>query len=276
MRQVTFSAELASNCQYGSSERFNRTRAPSVTIQASIPSIRAIIADEENPARNNRQLLDAEPGVQVVAECLDGEQVITAVQTFRPDLLLLNIQLSDLDGFQVLERIPADQRPLVVFTSSHDQYAIRAFEANALDYLLKPFTQERLHRAVQKVRMELLKSKPLTSQVVLEWLAQSKAAPSSVDRRFMIKARGRLLFLDFDEIDWIEAAANYVKLNVGGNSYLLREGRIFQLDLLEAKVVQPIHFNELHSEHVIHPQGVGQVPRDIAVIGPLHSQIHFV
>lgn len=195
-----------------------------MTTQASIPSIRAIIADEQNRAPNNRRLLDAEPGVQVVAECSDGEQVIAAVQTFRPDLLLLNIQLSDLDGFQVLERIPADQRPLVVFTSSHDQYAIRAFEANALDYLLKPFTQERLHRAVQKVRMELLKSRPLTSQVVLDWLAQSKAAPNPVDRRFMIKARGRLLFLDFDEIDWIEAAANYVKLNVGGNSYLLREG----------------------------------------------------
>ncbi len=208
--------------------------------QTSFSSIRIIIADEDDLARQNmRRLLSAEPGVRVVAECGDGEQTVGAVQAFRPDLLLLDVRLSDLDGFQILERIPADQRPLVVFTSAHDQYAIRAFEANALDYLLKPCKQERLHRAMEKVRSELLKLHQLSSQVLLDLLAQTKlvqttlaqttqaqtqAAPKPADQRFMIKARGRLLFLDFDEIDWIEAAANYVKLNVGSTSYLLREG----------------------------------------------------
>jgi two-component system LytT family response regulator len=202
--------------------------------QTSIPRIRSIIrtiiADDEDLARQNmRGVLDVEPGVQIVAECGNGEQTVAAVQAFRPDLLLLDVQLSDLDGFQILERIPADQRPLVVFTSAHDQYAIRAFEANALDYLLKPCQQERLHRAMEKVRSELLKSHTLSSQELLDLLTQTKlaqtqAAPKVVDQRFMIKAGGRLLFLDFDEIDWIEAAANYVKLNVGSTSYLLREG----------------------------------------------------
>jgi two-component system LytT family response regulator len=198
--------------------------------QTSFSSIRVIIADGDDLARQNMRLLLAlEPAVQVVAECGDGEQTVAAVRAFRPDLLLLDVRLSDLDGFQILERIPADQRPLVVFTSAHDQYAIRAFEANAVDYLLKPHQRERLHRAMEKVRSELLKLHHLSSQALLDLLAQTtlaqnQAAPKPTDQRFMIKAGGRLLFLDFDEIDWIEAAANYVKLNVGSTSYLLREG----------------------------------------------------
>jgi two-component system LytT family response regulator len=197
--------------------------------------IRIIIADDDDLARQNtRLLLEEEPGVQVVDECRAGEQAITAVQRLRPELLLLDVQMSDMDGFQVLERILSDQNPLVVFTSAHDQHAIRAFEANALDYLLKPFQQERLHRALEKVRNELLKARYLSRHVLLDLLAQnnlaqtnlgeSQAATQAVDRRFLIKAGGRLLFLDFDEIDWIEAAANYVRLNVGSRSYLLREG----------------------------------------------------
>jgi two-component system LytT family response regulator len=197
--------------------------------QNIIPSMRTVIADDERLARQKlRVFLDAEPGIQVVAECRDGKQAVAAVQTHKPDLLLLDIRMPDLDGFEILERIPADQMPVVVFTTAHDQYAIRAFEANALDYLLKPFDQKRLHRAVEKARTELLKSHDhnIAGRVLLDLLAQTqtKTVPKSVDQRFMIKAGGRLVFLDLDEIDWIEAAANYVKLNVGNASYLLREG----------------------------------------------------
>jgi two-component system, LytTR family, response regulator len=195
--------------------------------QAIVPSMRVIIADDERLARQKlRLLLQEESGIQVVAECRDGKQAIAAVHTHRPDLLLLDIRMPDLDGFEVLEKIPADRMPVVVFTSAHDQYAIRAFEANALDYLLKPFDQKRLHRAVERARTELLRSheQSIAGRVLLDLLAQTKTAPKPVDRRFMIKAGGRLVFLDLDEIDWIEAAANYVKLNAGGTSYLLREG----------------------------------------------------
>jgi two-component system, LytTR family, response regulator len=194
-----------------------------------IPVIRTIIADDEHLARKKlRVLLDSEPGVQVVAECQDGEQAVSAIKTHRPDLLLIDIRMPDMDGFQVLKQIAADEMPVVVFTTAYDQFAIRAFEAHALDYLLKPFDRERLHHAVERARAELLKvhDRDLTGRI-LDLLAKSiepKIESKQVDDRMVIRAGGKVVFLDVKEIDWIEAAANYVKLNVGKDSYLLREG----------------------------------------------------
>jgi len=190
--------------------------------------VRVVIADDERLARQKvRILLSSEPNVTVVAECQDGRQTISAINCLRPDLLLLDIQMPDLDGFQVLSEIPARAMPVVIFTSAYDQYAIRAFEAHALDYLLKPFDQERLHQALERARVELLKSenRDITHRL-MELLSQVKsdtAAPSEVEHRLVIKTKGRVVFLDLDEIDWVEAAANYVRLNVGKESYLLRE-----------------------------------------------------
>lgn len=191
--------------------------------------VRVVIADDERLARQKlRILLDLESDLTIVAECQDGQQTISAINCFRPDLLLLDIQMPDLDGFQVLAEIPAEDLPVVIFTSAYDQYAIRAFEAHALDYLLKPFDQERLHHAIERARMELLKSenRDITRRL-LELLSQVKTdvAARSVEGedRLVIKSRGRVVFLDLDEIDWVEAAANYVRLNVGKESYLLRE-----------------------------------------------------
>jgi two-component system LytT family response regulator len=190
-----------------------------------VPTIRTVIADDENLARKKlRVLLNAEYGVNVVAECKDGKQAIAAVEAHKPDLLLLDIQMPDLDGFQVQERIPADQMPVVIFTTAYDQYAIRAFETNALDYLLKPFNQERLHRALERVKAELLKSHEHSVKArILDLLGKTKPEPAQL-RRLVIRTGGRVVFLDLDEVDWIEAAANYVKLHVGKESYLLREG----------------------------------------------------
>jgi two-component system LytT family response regulator len=191
-----------------------------------IPSIRTIIADDELLARKKlRVLLGSEPGIYVVAECQDGKQTIAAVHAHKPDLLLLDIRMPDLDGFQVLERVLAGEMPVVVFTTAYDQYAIRAFEADALDYLLKPFDGERLHHAIERARAELLKSHDhnLTGRI-LDLLAEARPASRPVDRRLVIRAGGRVVFLDLDEVDWIGAAANYVKLSVDSNSYLLREG----------------------------------------------------
>jgi two-component system, LytTR family, response regulator len=194
-----------------------------------IPVIRTIIADDEHLARKKlRVLLDSEPGVQVVAECQDGQQAVSAIQTHRPDLLLIDIRMPDMDGFQVLKQIAPDEMPVVVFTTAYDQFAIRAFEAHALDYLLKPFDRERLHHAVERARAELLKvhDRDLTGRI-LDLLAKNiepKIESKQVDDRMVIRAGGKVVFLDVKEIDWIEAAANYVKLNVGKDSYLLREG----------------------------------------------------
>jgi len=121
--------------------------------------VRTIIADDERLAREKlRLLLDSEASVEVVAECDDGTQTVSAVRTCHPDLLLLDIEMPGLDGFQVLSELSPPEMPAVIFTSAYDQYAIRAFEAHALDYLLKPFDQERLHRAMERVRAELHKS----------------------------------------------------------------------------------------------------------------------
>ncbi|MGA7909051.1 MAG: LytTR family DNA-binding domain-containing protein, partial [Candidatus Sulfotelmatobacter sp.] len=147
----------------------------------------------------------------------------TAVQQHKPDLLLLDIRMPDADGFQVLSQIPRDQMPIVVFTTAYDQYAIRAFEAHALDYVLKPFDAERLHHAIERVRGEIQKSKDHSATYrMLDRGGTTLTAPS-IDRRLVIKTGGRVVFLDLDEVDWIEAAANYVKVNVGKDSYLLRE-----------------------------------------------------
>ena len=194
-----------------------------------IPVIRTIIADDEHLARKKlRVLLDSEPGMQVVAECQDGQQAVSAIQSHRPDLLLIDIRMPDIDGFQVLKQIAPDEMPVVVFTTAYDQFAIRAFEAHALDYLLKPFDGERLHHAVERARAELLKvhDRDLTGRI-LDLLAKNmepKIESKQIDERMVIRAGGKVVFLDVKEIDWIEAAANYVKLNVGKDSYLLREG----------------------------------------------------
>ncbi len=191
--------------------------------------VRIVIADDERLARQKvRMLLESEPNVTVIAECQDGKQTVSAINCFHPDLLLLDIQMPDLDGFQVLNEIPAQEMPVVIFTSAYDQYAIRAFEAHALDYLLKPFDQERLHQALERARLELLNSENReVTHRIMELLSHIKSgaagAPQESQNRLVIKAKGRVIFLDMDDIDWVEAAANYVRLNVGKEAYLLRE-----------------------------------------------------
>jgi two-component system LytT family response regulator len=190
--------------------------------------VRTVIADDERLARQKLLiLLQSEPLVKVVAECQDGRQTVSAIRSLRPDMLLLDIQMPDLDGFQVLSEIPVEEMPVVIFTSAYDQYAIRAFEAHALDYLLKPFDQERLHHAVERAQSELRKSRDREiTHRILNLLSQvrSVALPTpEADNRLVIKANGRVVFLDLDNIEWVEAAANYVRLNVGKESYLFRE-----------------------------------------------------
>ena len=185
-----------------------------------------------------------------MAECQDGRQTVAAIRAFRPDLLLLDIQMPDLDGFQVLGEISPEEMPVVVFTSAYDEYAIRAFEAHALDYLLKPFDQQRLHHSVERARLELHKTteREITHRI-LSLLSQVRSVTPPAaghDSRLVIKANGRVVFLDLDSIDWVEAAANYVRLNVGKESYLFREmiGRV--AERLDAR-----HFVRIHRSTIV-------------------------
>jgi two-component system LytT family response regulator len=211
------------------------------------PDIRTVIADDESLGRKKlRILLAAEPGIHVVAECPDGPRTIAALKDYEPDLLFLDIQMPGADGFEVLESVAPDRLPLVIFTTAYDQYALRAFEAHALDYLLKPFDQERLHHAIERARTEILKAKD--SQVasrILDFLNQAKAT-SPAEKRLVIKAGGRVVFLNLEEIEWVEAAANYVKLNTAKESYLLREriGRV-------SERLDPGQFVRIHRSFIV-------------------------
>jgi two-component system, LytTR family, response regulator len=222
--------------------------------------IRVVIADDERLARQKlRMLLETEPNIAVVAECQDGRQTLSAISCFHPDLLLLDIQMPDLDGFQVLGEIAPEEMPVVIFTSAYDQYAIRAFEAHALDYLLKPFDQERLHQAMDRARTELLKSenREITTklmQLLSHIKSGNSASAADSPDRLVIKAKGRVIFLDLDEIDWVEAAANYVRLNVGKESYLLRETISRTSERLN-----PDHFIRIHRSTIVNARKIKEL-----------------
>jgi len=205
---------------------YTKEDGPSTGDSMGKETIRVVIADDERLARKKlRILLCAEPGIQVIAECREGAQTATVIRNLGPDLLFLDIRMPDLDGFQVLGAIPPEKMPVVIFTTAYDEYAIRAFEARALDYLLKPFDRERLHQAVERARNELRKSSDhVLANQLIRALASKRNDALRPTGRFAIKAAGRVVFLDLNEIDWIEAAANYVRVNAGKESYLLREG----------------------------------------------------
>jgi len=190
-----------------------------------IPQVRVVIADDEPLARAQlRHFLDEEAAVDIVAECANAIQTVAAVQTHTPDLLLLDIEMQNTDGCQVLDCISADNMPIVIFTSPDAQHAIKAFEARALDYLLKPLDHLRLHNAIERARSELMKmhDRYLTHRI-LDLLTEARTG-SKTERRLIIKTGGRVVFVELDEIDWVEAAGNYVELKTSGGCYLLREG----------------------------------------------------
>jgi two-component system LytT family response regulator len=194
-------------------------------IRMMIPEIRAVIADDELLVRDQlRVLLAEETGVEVVAECSDALQTVAAVRTFKPDLLLLDIQLEVAGGTPVLNSIAREDMPFVIFTSPSDRYAIKAIEARALDYLLMPFDRQRLHAAIERTRGELLKAhdRQLTHRI-LDLLAEARTG-SQTERRLAIKTAGRVVLVNVDEMEWVQAAGNYVELKTSTGSYLLREG----------------------------------------------------
>jgi len=217
--------------------------------------LRTIIVDDERLARKKlRILLSSEPGVEIVAECSDGKQSIAALRANKPDLLLLDIQMPDMDGFDVLRAIPASDMPVVIFTTAYDHYAVKAFEAHALDYLLKPFDRERLHHSINRARAEFLKTRdPETTHRILDFLTQAKPGSKS-NNRLAFRTGGRVVFLESDEIDWLSAAANYVTLRVGPESYLLREGIGHICERLD-----PHKFVRIHRSTIVNVQKIKQV-----------------
>lgn len=195
--------------------------------------IRALIVDDEPVAREGiRVLLADDPEVEVAGECADGDEAILAIREIDPDLVFLDVQMPETDGFTVIDEIGAENMPVVVFVTAYDQYALRAFDVAALDYLLKPYDDERFAAALGRAKAQIRQREvgqlsrkliALLEHEAAETTPSPNAAPQSYLKRVMLKTGGRVIFRKVDEIDYIEAEGDYVRLHMGGESHLLRD-----------------------------------------------------
>jgi len=186
--------------------------------------LRVLIVDDEPLARELiATVLTQEPDVEIVGQCGNGHEAVEAIQTSVPDVVFLDIQMPILDGFGVLAALKTERWPLVIFVTAYDRYAVRAFEVHALDYLLKPFEYERVHAALERARAALRqRTNGDYQRRLVEFLENLPGQMPGWDR-LAVGDRTRTFFLKFDEIDWIEAEGNYVRLHAGKKSHLLRE-----------------------------------------------------
>lgn len=189
-------------------------------------------------------LLKPEPDFEVVRECESGEQAIEAIATLTPDLVFLDVQMPGCNGFEVIEAIGVEAMPLVVFATAFDDYTLQAFEAEALDYLLKPFVEERFRRTLARVRKTSLRSG--SQQASLRQLLDSASRERRYLQRLAVGARGELKFVSTAAVSWLEAAGNYVTVHAGRESYLLRD----TLEGLGAKL-DPDQFMRLHRSAIV-------------------------
>ena len=190
-------------------------------------TLRTLIVDDEPLARERvRMMLGMHDDVAVIGEYGDGQQAIDAIRHEHPDLVFLDVQMPGVDGFGVLRALEGEILPYVVFVTAYDQYALRAFEVHALDYVLKPFNAERFSQALQRARTAIARHEESEGSVDkdrLRSLVASLTAEQREKQRIVVKSSGRVFFVKVDDIDWIEAEGNYVRLHMGPQSHLLRE-----------------------------------------------------
>ncbi|MDP9051481.1 MAG: LytTR family DNA-binding domain-containing protein [Acidobacteriota bacterium] len=218
--------------------------------------IRAVLADDEALARRKlRQLLSEEPGIDVVGEGSSAQQTIEMVRGAKPHLLFLDIQMPGMDGLDIATELCSSNIlpvPHIIFTTAHDQYALRAFEVHAVDYLLKPFTRERLSSAVERARQQIL----LANQQ-----PPVNGTPSHNGSRFatriVFKSRGRIIFLPVSDIRWISAEENYVRIRTSTETHLLRETMIRLQERLDPDI-----FLRVHRSSIVNLQHVKEVRTD--------------
>ncbi len=218
----------------------------------SAPPIRALIVDDEPAARKAiRGLLAGDPDIRVDGECPDGRSALAAIRDGAPDLLFLDIQMPELDGFEMLRRVEPARLPVVVFVTAYDQYALQAFEAHALDYVLKPFDDERFRQAVVRAKDQVRQRRlgALGEQLVAMLHGASAAPPGPAGgwlQRLPIKADGRIAIVELDTVDWLESDGDYVRIHAGGKRHLLRE----TMKHLEARL-DPARFVRIHRSTIV-------------------------
>jgi two-component system, LytTR family, response regulator len=217
--------------------------------------IRIVIADDEPLARQRLlMLLAQESGVEVVAECADGPSAFTAIQTLRPDLVFLDVEMPGASGFDLIDKIGPERMPCVIFVTAFDTYALRAFGVPALDYLLKPFDRERFHAALTRAKEHIDGRSNGDLERRLRALVDGLKPAAHLLERFVVKASGRVFFVRASEIEWIEAAGNYVKLHVGAESHLFRE----TMNAVEDKI-DPDLFYRIHRSHIVNIERVREL-----------------
>jgi two-component system LytT family response regulator len=218
-------------------------------------SIRTLIVDDEPLARQRvRRLLEADPDVTVVGESGDGRQALADLRALRPDLVFLDVQMPALDGFGVLAELGAEATPMVIFVTAHDRYALKAFEVHALDYLLKPFDAARFAAALERAKAQLRQGSAADWQERLRELLRAAPGRPPGPERLLIKSGGRIYFVRIEDVDWIEAAGNYVRLHVGAEEHLLREA----LTTLEKKL-DPGRFVRIHRSTVVNLERIREL-----------------
>jgi two-component system LytT family response regulator len=189
-----------------------------------VTKIRTVVVDDEPIARERiMSLLQQETDVEVIGECSDGGQAVSVINQQSPDLVFLDVQMPGTDGFGVIQNIGADRMPTVVFVTAYDEYALKAFEVHALDYLLKPFGKDRFQETLKHAREHLERRRAGDLGRRLLALVQDLKPEQPRFDRLVVKSGGRVFFLRTQEIDWIEAAGNYVRLHLGEESHLFRE-----------------------------------------------------
>jgi two-component system LytT family response regulator len=224
----------------------------------SIP-FRVLVVDDEPLARSGMvALLARDPELTVAGECSDGAQAVVAIGKLAPDLVLLDVQMPEADGFEVLRAVGPDRMPLVVFVTAFDRFAVKAFEVNAVDYLLKPFDDERFTAAIERAKRALRQDKPTLGDLGKRLAALLEHGGIDDTRRpltrLIVKDQDRAIFVGVEELDWIEAADYYVKLHTRGRTHLVRQS----LQSLEARL-DPDRFFRVHRSTLVNLDRVKEV-----------------
>jgi DNA-binding LytR/AlgR family response regulator len=213
--------------------------------------IKALIIDDEELARKIiREYLEIHPEVEVMAECRDAFQAIKAIEKFHPDLLFLDIQMPEVSGFELLEML--DEIPHVIFSTAYEQYALQAFEINAVDYLLKPYVQNRFDMAVERVKQNIRQERSESGKI--QSLLNNLRSEKTYLDRILIKQSGKIIIIKVEEIVWIEAMEDYVNFHISKGSYLVKQS----LSRLESRM-NPEVFIRVHRSYTVNLEAVKEI-----------------
>ena len=215
-------------------------------------TLKTLIVDDEAIARRGlRRLLQQEADLEVIGECASGREALEAIRSLKPDLVFLDVQMPEMNGFDVLRALQAELLPYLVFVTAYDEYALRAFEVQAVDYLLKPFSGKRLEQALERVRLQIRSEKKANelSRRLAELLNRMDPKPPphpAFLRRIALKESGKVSFVNVEDVSWIEAADNYICLHVGNRSHLLR-GTLTDIE----QKLDPDQFVRVHRSRIV-------------------------